>query len=360
MKNNNIKRILTVIVLILISGLVYSHNGPKEQPKIGVVLPLTGGLASIGEDLQKGMLLAAKEEGILLDVQNGEGNPQKSLSAAQAFAELNKYSVILTAFRGASISIASGLKDKNVIVFANTAVTDGKRVSPTTDNFFVFGPEVVRSAEILGQYSKAISLCKTYAALSEQSEVGQDKILGFTRGISYEPVVTEMFDPAATDFRTNILKLKAQNTECVFVEAKSNAMPILLKQFEENKFYPKVFSTTYGVTQSVLDGAPEKQLANLSVSIGTLREDNTFFAKYKTVYSNTATDWNATGYEMVKLMSAPLKKCEKDIQCIKVELNKIKNVDSAFGPVSIDAGQEIKLREYGVYKVVDKHYVKAE
>ncbi len=331
-----------------------------SEVKIGAVLPLTGGLASVGEDMKNGMTLAMEETGLQVEFQDGEANPQKSLTAARQLVDINNASVILTAFRGASLSIASGLNSTDAIIFSTTATAEGKSVSTSTPNLFVMGSEIVKSAEIPGAYAK--NLCKTVSLISEQTDVGKDKINGFGSKVGEEKVILrEFFDPATTDFKSLIAKLKEKNSDCIFVEIKSNTFPILLKQLSDSEYAPQIFSTSYSVTPGVFASAPKEMLDKVIFSSTLVDEKNPltkyFLDKYQAKYGKAATDFSAVGYEMIKMLAKATKACGDNKACIKGELAKISNLDTTLGKLSMESNQEIQLKEYRLFKISDGEFV---
>jgi ABC-type branched-subunit amino acid transport system substrate-binding protein len=82
-----------------------------------------------------------------------------------------------------------------------------------------------------------------------------------------------------------------------------------------------------------------------------------FLAKYQAQYGKGATDWSVVGYEMIKMISDPIEKCGDSKECIKTELNKVKNVDTALGNLSIEKNQEIQLKDYSLFKLLDGKFV---
>lgn len=53
-----------------------------------------------------------------------------------------------------------------------------------------------------------------------------------------------------------------------------------------------------------------------------------------------------------------LEECDKDIDCLRKELNKVNNRKTLMGTVSIDEDHEIKLREYDLFRVQDGDFIK--
>lgn len=355
---NIYKVIIGVVIMVLI--VVTLNLKPTVEVKVGAVLPLTGGLASVGEDMKNGMALAMAETSLKVEFQDGEANPQKSLTAARQLVDINKASIILTAFRGASLSIASGLSNSDAIIFSTTATAEGKSVSTSTPNLFVMGSEIVKSAEIPGIYAK--NLCKTVSLISEQTDVGKDKMTGFSSKVGEEKVaLKEYFDPATTDFKTLITKLKEKNSDCLFVEIKSNTLSVLLKQLADSGYRPQIFSTSYSVTPGIFASAPKEMLDKVIFSSTLVDAKNpltkSFLNKYLAKYGKAATDFSAVGYEMIIMLSQATKACGDNKPCIKGELAKISNLDTTLGKVSMEANQEIQLKAYQLFKITDGKFV---
>ena len=357
---NTYKVVIGIVVMILI---VMAFNLKEtSEVRIGAVLPLTGGLASVGEDMKNGMSLAMEETGLKVEFQDGEANPQKSLTAARQLVDINKTAVVLTAFRGASLSIASGLSNTDAIIFSTTATAEGKSVSTSTPNLFVMGSEIVKSAEIPGAYAQTNNLCKAVSLISEQTDVGKDKLNGFGSKVGVEKVLLkEFFDPATTDFKSLIAKLKEKNSDCLFVEIKSNTFPVLLKQLADSGYQPQIFSTSYSVTPGVFAGAPKEMLGKVIFSSTLVDEKNpltkAFLDKYQAKYGKAATDFSAVGYEMIKMLAKATKTCGENKACIKGELAKISNLDTTLGKLSMENNQEIQLKQYQLFKISDGKFV---
>lgn len=357
----NIYKIVIGIVIVVLIVVVFGFKRTVEV-RVGAVLPLTGGLASAGEDFKDGMSLAMAETGMQVSFQDGEANPQKSLTAARQLVDINKSGIIITAFRGASLSIASGLSNTDTVIFSMTATTEGKSVSSSTPNMFIMAQEMVKSAEILGKYIAEQGSCKLVALVSEQTDTGRDKIKGLLSKIDPKKVsIVEFFDPSATDFRTNILKLKEKNADCLFVEVKSNLLKVILKQLAESNYTPQIFSTSYAVTPGSIKDAPKEMLDKVIFSSTLIDVQNpltkAFLDKYRVKYGKEATDFSAVGYEMVRIISKSVKKCGEDKVCIKGELAKISNLDTTLGKVTMEDNREIQLKAYQLFKITDGKFV---
>ncbi len=116
MKNKAI--IILIMIGIIIIGLHYftakQGTSTKNQITIGVITPLTGGVAYWGESAQTGIELAKKDltkEGIQANVivEDGQLNAAIALSAAQKLVSIDKVQAIYAEFNPAAISVSSDI-----------------------------------------------------------------------------------------------------------------------------------------------------------------------------------------------------------------------------------------------------------
>lgn len=346
--------LVLIVILVIIVNLNFSKKG--EGVVLGAIFPMTGGLASIGEDLRNGVKLAVEETGLDIVIEDGQADPQKSLTAGQYLVDVKKVPIIITAFRGASLSLASNLKNKEVVILATTATTEGKTVSEGISNFFVIGAEMVSAGRIPGQYAKENNLCQRVGLISEQSDTGKDKLEGFSAGVGAEKVVmTEFFQPKEIDFRTIVTKMKGEDVDCVFVEIRSDNLPFLLTDMDELNFYPKIFANSYSVTPNGIDNSPQKVAENIIFSSTSLNEENNetnrFMKAYRNLYDKEPTDFSIIGYEMVKIAGDLTKKCGSDKKCMEDKLSSLKNYKSPLGTLTVNENNEIYLRDYELFRI---------
>lgn len=71
------------LVAIALTLILISCN-QKDKVQIGVILPLTGDVATYGQDLKKGMDIAFEEDKRFIPLyQDSKSNPQDALKAMQ-------------------------------------------------------------------------------------------------------------------------------------------------------------------------------------------------------------------------------------------------------------------------------------
>jgi branched-chain amino acid transport system substrate-binding protein len=345
-----------VIVIILVIVLSNSTKSNNNGIKVGVVLPLSGPLSLVGEDYKKGMDMAAEEYGIKLNYQDGKANPTDSLNAAmQLYNDGNN--IIMTAFRGASISVASNFKDKkDVMVFSTTATSDSKPIGDYGQNFFAIGSEMISNGFVAGSDAKIN--CKNAVTLTEQTDGGKDKVKGFTDAFGANRILlNDTFLTDKTDFKDVVTKVKSYNPDCVFIEIKSNYFKNFMTQMGDQGMYPKIYTTSYSVNKDVASILSDSQKNLVKFSSTSVYPDKTFSDKYFAKYNRYPNDFSLVGYEMVKMVYENQKECSKNtVECVAGKLRKINNRSSYLGKISIDNSQEIKLRDNNLFKIVGAEF----
>ncbi|MEI6155382.1 MAG: ABC transporter substrate-binding protein, partial [Deltaproteobacteria bacterium] len=165
-KNLKIAIWILVVVLVAVTLIKTTYNKASSQVvRIGAVLPLTGGLADLGNAQKQGMQLAVKELNAKsktkyeLMIEDGKAEPKSSLDSANFLVSVKNAPIIITSFRGASLSVASGLEKSKVVILAHTATADGSPVTKNGSNFIPMGAEMTNAGRSVGIYAKSNANC---------------------------------------------------------------------------------------------------------------------------------------------------------------------------------------------------------
>jgi len=357
MKNNIIfGSLVGVLIILSISLLVKKEN--IEYSIIGAVLPLSGPASFVGEDYKRGMELAASDFGVEVNFQDGKAAPTDSLNSALQLSNMG-IKVILTAFRGASLSVASSFKDKDdTIVFSTTATSDEAPIGDFGDNFFAIGAEMISSGARAGIHAN--NNCSSAVTLTEQTDAGADKVKGFSDSLDAEKVIfKEEFPTDKAEFRDLLTKVKQYNPDCIFVEVKSNYFPNFMNQLSNLGLKSKVYTSSYSINKDVLQNLSDDQKNLIIFSSTSINPKDTFSEKYFDTYERYPNDFALVGYEMVRLVAENQKGCEGDdyIQCLSDNLSNIEDIDSSVGKLNMDSNQEIKLRDNTLFEIVGNEFV---
>jgi branched-chain amino acid transport system substrate-binding protein len=335
--------------------LTLETPGATAAPiRIGAVLPLTGGLADLGTSLRQGATLAADEinarspGSVDLAIEDGRADPKTSLDAALLFATTGDVPIIVTAFRGASMSIGSGLADHEVIILANTATSQQNALGKENGNFFPIGSEMTAAGRIVGEYAGRDASCTRVGLLSESTDAGRDKLSGFKQGYDASGVYVEQYvQPVENDFRTAVLLFKESGVDCLFFELKPNIGVSLLKQLRELDYAPRLFANSYAITPALVDADPlvlEGAVFSANKLPGT---DATmrFKAAYEQRYGAAPDEFAAMMYDFVYLAEQVSRVCNQDVACMKERLRG-SSYAGVSGKIDIASTGDGRLSEY--------------
>jgi len=323
----------------------------SEAISIGVVLPLTGHLASAGELMKQGMDLALSE------INNGQlGTPQFEFiieddtstpaGAVDAFNKLineDGVSVILGPASSSATKAAFPIAKENGIVAISptagarglTAISDFVfRIPLTTDIVVSNGIEVTHAK--LG-YQRVATMYDATDVFSTDRDMALQE--AFTaKGI--EVLVTEPFESGDTDFLAQLTRIQTLNPDAIFVSALPPEKPGILIQADELGISaPFIVSSLTGVEVEAAGAAAEGAIT----FIGWLPTDDTprnqaFVQTYSATYRMEPNVFVAASYAAVYILAEAIKNAEStDSVSIRDALANIVDFDTVLGKFSFNA-----------------------
>ncbi|MCP3728130.1 ABC transporter substrate-binding protein [Paraburkholderia sp. CNPSo 3272] len=184
---------------------------------VGVELPLTGSMARAGNAQLEGVRLAADlfnngngKHKVALTVVDDEAQPAKAVSAVEKLASQGVLA-ITGGYGSNSVSPASEAADKAGIVYITSGAVDSAMTTRGLKHFFRIGPASGYSKAVVGQLNamgvKSVSiLASTKQATSDLSNEVSTQL--HAQGVT---VTVHAFDPAMTDFKPLVNKVRLQD-----------------------------------------------------------------------------------------------------------------------------------------------------
>ncbi|ELX09313.1 extracellular ligand-binding receptor [Janthinobacterium sp. HH01] len=205
---------ITIAALI---AMAMAGGARAEEFTVGAELPLTGTLARVGSGMQEGVMVAAEvfnktngKHKIKIVTIDDESAPAKAVAAVEKLA--SQGAVAITGGYGSNnISPASDAANKLGLVYITSGGVDDSLVNSGRKNFFrinnTAGYEKAVQGLLADMGVKSVSIVfSTKEATSDLANSVQ-KVLT-TKGVK---AVTHSFDPAITDFKPIINKIKLQD-----------------------------------------------------------------------------------------------------------------------------------------------------
>ncbi len=243
-----------LIAAILLSFCL-AANFASAQIKIGVTMPLTGYAASYGEDAKRGVELAIdqankagavrgkKVEAIFED---DAGAGKTGVSAAQKLITVDKVQVIVDGMMSATALPVGPICRENKVVFVGTLTSHPEVTSPGGYIYRIAASDVI-NANVEAKFAYNVLKKKTAGGLFATTDYGvrfKKIVQERFEKLGGSWLVSDEFPQGATDYRTQLAKIKEKNPEVLFVVATHKEAAQMLRQMVELKFRPIMIGTS--------------------------------------------------------------------------------------------------------------------
>jgi branched-chain amino acid transport system substrate-binding protein len=241
--NKGIKIIMGIVIIAILVNLVFLTNfngntvkGEKETIRIGVVLPLTGGISFLGQAGQKSILLAKSQLGETkfnyeLIFEDDKLDPKLTSTVTQKLININNVDAMISASSGSGNVVAPVTQSKKIV---HIGVASDANIAKGEYNFIHWTTPDEEARMFVEEVQRRN--IKTISSISVNQQ-GTDAIIesvqkhlkGTGTKIAYEG----KFNFGETDFKTILLKAKGKNPDAYLIHAFSPELEILAKQAKE-------------------------------------------------------------------------------------------------------------------------------
>jgi branched-chain amino acid transport system substrate-binding protein len=294
---NKKKLIIFSIALVLIIALVLNSviftgkvtSSSKDKLKIGMILPLSGQLASLGESAKNGALLSyndldsGQKEKISLIFEDDQFNSKNTVAAYHKLVGIDKVNAVIC-FTSGPCNAISPLAENDKIPLI--AIASDPKVQKDKD--FVFRLEIAPSEEarVLNQYL----VQKNYKRIASVVAV-QDGILAAyneiknSQSYSQKEIFYTKVKPDENDFRTIITQIMSNNPDVILVGLLPDSAGYFGRQLKEFGYRGDLIGFNF------LEG--EEAIANAAGGLDGIVYTNAkepeqwFSIKYKAAYGKS-------------------------------------------------------------------------
>lgn len=209
------KLILLVIAIVIILVFVESKKEEDSTAKIGVIAPLTGIVASYGEDIQKGVLAADISSSSII-FEDDKCEPAPAVSAFNKLVNVDNASIIIGPGCGSpQEAIVPLLKDKEAVVIVSSAASQNL-FEQSGGKFFNTQYSLESEAAFLADKMLERDL-KKLVVISYQNAFSQTVADSFKANFKGEVAREIKFAENSSDITTEIAKLKGLDYDAILV-----------------------------------------------------------------------------------------------------------------------------------------------
>ncbi len=327
---------------------------PYVHMNVGLVMPLSGHLAEIGEIMKTGFELAFYEffgtwgdnlGDILVDyiIIDDKGTAEGAVAAFEELIHEHGVSVILGPGSSSSTRAAFPIAQANeVVAISATAGASGLgaigdfvfRVALTTD---IVIPKAVEITKRKMGYQKVTTLYDETDLFSTDRDAALQQ--AFTDN-NVEVLGIHTYTTGTTDFTPQLTRIKALNPDALFVSALPPEKPAILIQARELGIDVPILISS--LTQVEVEAAGDAAEGALTFT-GWLSTDETpgnqaFVEKYQDTYGTTPNAFAAVSYACVQVFAEALQNTAGwDAHAIRDALANISELDTILGKFSFNA-----------------------
>ena len=343
---------LRIIGIALAVGTLAASGALAQDVKVGVVLPLTGGLAPVGKQVQAGIKIYMDKHGasvagkkIDLIVKDDAGVPDNSKRLAQELIVNEKVAIIGSGITPSAMAIgplSTQGKTTNVVMVSGTSGV----INPNN-------PYMVRTSFTLGQQSGIIAEwaakngSKKVAIVQSDWAPGAEATAVFTEAFTKaggQIVETIKVPLANPDFAPFLQRARDANPDTLFVFVPASQAGTFAKQFAErglDKAGIKLIGPGDIVDDNDLPGMGDSMLGVVTAGIYSAAHNSQankdYVAAFKKANGFRPNFISLGGYDGMHLMYEALKKTQgKTDGDALVNAMKGTKWESPRGPISID------------------------
>jgi len=351
-----LKRFVSLIVVVglLLTGVLPVYGA--ETIKVGLIVPLTGNIATFGQSVDKAARMAVDEinekGGVLgakieLIVEDNQGKPDESANIARKFIEQNKVLAIIGPVISSNVLAVAPIAQQSKVPLITPTGTN-PRITQVGNYIFRacfiddFQGTVMARFARSGLPKRANTAAILYEKTSDYS-IGLAKYFKESfQSLGGKIVAEESFSSGDQDFSAQLTKIKGKNPDVLYVPSYYDTAGLIIKQARE-----------LGIMIPILggDGFDSPQLAELAgkenlkdcyfsghfFSGSSAPEVKRFVANYKKRYNAVPDMLGALGYDAVYMLADAIKRAGKiDRDAIRDALAATKGLKLVTGTITLD------------------------
>lgn len=360
----NKKIIVGIVVLVLvIAGIVGQTKTASEKVNIGVILPLTGGLAKTGADAKIGLEMAQADlpnSKINMIFEDDAFTPKESVTVFTKMANMQNVVAVAGPLNGTSIESVRALAAQNKLSLF-TPWGAGNNIGD-----YVYKNSVEGDAEAKIMADKANSLgYKKLAIIYLQNDFGLKYLNSFKASVAENGGQVVAEEPAPygmTDFRTALTKIKATQPDALYIVNTSIGLGEIVKQSAEiglRTNFLSQYSTESPDLVKIAGVALEGLLYTFPINESALSEkQKAFISEFEKITGEKPQIIAYNTYDIYTVFAEAVDECGANRECVNEYLGNIKGFDGVGGKFSIKDGKLV--RDFYFKMIKDGKFVSVE
>lgn len=313
---------------------------------IGLMAPLSGPQALVGQDQVDGFLLALEQRGGKLGGQpatvvkeDDQLKPEVGQQAVRKLIDKDKVDAIVgLSFSNVLMGSLPRLAESGVVAIATNAGPSPLAGAQCKPNLFSMAWQNDGAAEAMGKFAQDRGIKRVYL-MAPNYQAGKDMLAGFKRfykGQVVDEAYTQVNQP---DYSAEIAQLQAASPDALFVFYPGGMGINFVKQMSQAGLAGKLpLYSVFTVDGTTLPSLRDAAVGTVSGAMYDAALDNPenrkFVAAFEAKYKRTPSLYAATGYDAAGLLDIALQKAGGDAKklaaAVKAAGSELKSVRGPF------------------------------
>lgn len=315
-----------VIATALLGSSLAAVSAPSVAATIGLMAPLSGPQALVGQDQVDGFMLALEQRGGQLGGQatsvikeDDQLKPEVGQQAVRKLIDKDKVDAIVgLSFSNVLMGSLPRLAESGVVAIATNAGPSPLAGAQCKANVFSMAWQNDGAAEAMGKFAQDRGLKRVYL-MAPNYQAGKDMLAGFKRfykGQIVDEVYTQVNQP---DYSAEIAQLQAAQPDALFVFYPGGMGINFIKQVSQAGLSGKLpLYSVFTVDGTTLPSLRDAAAGAISGAMYDAALDNPqnrqFVAAFEAKYKRTPSLYAATGYDAANLLDIALRKTGGDMK----------------------------------------------
>jgi branched-chain amino acid transport system substrate-binding protein len=360
--------VLAVAAVVLVTQ---KKSGGDGDITIGAVLPLTGDLASYGQNARDGIMLYAEQvnasggiDGRTVTVlfEDTAGQPAQAVSALKKLLTVNKAIAVIGGISSSTTLAMAPVANKNKVVLLSPAASAPGVTDAGPFVYRVWPSDVFESGR-MAEYVMENDIQKI-AVLYVNNDYGKAMVDSFKsalRDAAEDVVIAEdNFDPDSTDVRTQLSRIRSSDADWIYLISYPKDSAIILRQMTELGLKTRILATSSYEDPLIL-AAPARTIeGSIFTSPVPPASDNQVVADFRSSYQERfgkepglVADY---GYDTLMALAEAIKAGGATREGIASGIDALQPLQGASGLIEFDENGDV-MKPAGMKTIKDGKYV---
>lgn len=314
--------------------------------RVGIILPLSGPLASFGRSTLDGIEQRVKEinqaggvngQKLKLIIEDNRGEKQQSVSSYQKLIGIDRVKVVVGPITSTNcLGVVRQTKRARIPLITPTATND--TVAPKSPYLFRACFNDSFQGRIIAQYAlKTLKIKKAAVMIDLGSDYSKGLAASFRRAFEAgggKVVAKEKYQQKDTEFGAQLSTIRTSGAEIVFVPGYPPEVPLIVKQAGQMGVKATFCGADGWDNEAVIQNSSDKIIGSFIVGAFSKSDKRPVVQRFVKTMKGRAGTFEALGYDSVSLLAEALKN-GTSARAIQKGLLKIRNLEGITGFISI-------------------------